>query len=839
MSIVITGFRVSDRIHGSSDTTPYLADNRNSRPTIEVDFRVENFVLATTNDPDTGIILEKNPPIEKINTFPSIRHLYTNKTDGFANFKVGDELTLVNVAPNPTEVKTIVEIISPNLILVDSDFGGAGIMAATSVAYISDSITSAEYYYGLVDNDGSASFVSPIDGDIQRGAINNILNTNTAYQFAQLKGQKSWQFGSIEVKGDNAGTGGETGVSQAFTIKHETIISPLMLVDQYDDIKAGIKTDEYIGGNSPKYVFEVRASTELNDPSEILIAESSEILGNVGGFGENLNGGEPLYSLENLQYKRLDDTINSSLELTSNETKIQFDLVNTENAPFSSSNTKFIAGFNYAPADQDQYRNNALANSNTMGYNFLFDDVVSTLGQASGTPEQDGTDQSIIKSLVITFVNATRVSVEIRIEIAAAALARIAANPTQRFMMYIETANHTLTRANSDKEQILIDANDFYIDNSDPNLFLITQRFLEHPFSDLDTESTEFPDARIVDDLLGFANISFDRNTRESDDIIFTGISGQVIAQKNTGASFILDSRTFGLSNLKIVTDPTYGGVPNPDINSDRGFKTPADDNRANIKFYRRYASDAAGFFEYRFQFPFIIRWEDFVSLPTANDDMFDPTEPNDGLNQDWPRIDTFADWIINYRTSISITKNGNPLTYTTDKRVWTYTYDEGLEWSGNVLRTYDENDNLIASSGSPVVIKYADGRVEAEFNFVGATTPSISDLVIVLKIDVFEEGTFKGTYWLSSAYDAHPSTWWYSVDSSNRVVITNPSANKFIGEAKLSGAKLPKKPRFKITPRIYDIREAEPPGPPDVPKLMEDGTPKLMDGSSDFKLME
>lgn len=839
MSIVITGFRVSDRIHGSSDTTPYLADNRNSRPTIEVDFRVENFVLATTNDPDTGIILEKNPPIEKINTFPSIRHLYTNKTDGFANFKVGDELTLVNVSPNPTEVKTIVEIISPNLILVDSDFGGAGIMGATSVAYISDSITSAEYYYGLVDNDGSASFVSPIDGDIQRGAINNILNTNTAYQFAQLKGQKSWQFGSIEVKGDNAGTGGETGVSQAFTIKHETIISPLMLVDQYDDIKAGIKTDEYIGGNSPKYVFEVRASTELNDPSEILIAESSEILGNVGGFGENLNGGEPLYSLENLQYKRLDDTINSSLELTSNETKIQFDLVNTENAPFSSSNTKFIAGFNYAPADQDQYRNNALANANTMGYNFLFDDVVSTLGAASGTPEQDGTDQSIIKSLIVTFVDATRVSVEIRIEIAAAALARIAANPTQRFMMYIETANHTLTRANSDKEQILIDANDFYIDNSDPNLFLITQRFLEHPFSDLDTESTEFPDARIVDDLLGFANISFDRNTRESDDIIFTGISGQVIAQKNTGASFILDSRTFGLSNLKIVTDPTYGGVPNPDINSDRGFKTPADDNRANIKFYRRYASDAAGFFEYRFQFPFIIRWEDFVSLPTANDDMFDPTEPNDGLNQDWPRIDTFADWIINYRTSVSITKNGNPLTYTTDKRVWTYTYDEGLEWSGNVLRTYDENNNLIASSGSPVVIKYADGRVEAEFNFVGATTPSISDLVIVLKIDVFEEGTFKGTYWLSSAYDAHPSTWWYSVDSSNRVVITNPSANKFIGEAKLSGAKLPKKPRFKITPRIYDIREAEPPGPPDVPKLMEDGTPKLMDGSSDFKLME
>jgi len=835
MSITITGFRVSDSIHGSGDATPYLADNRNSIVTIEIDYRAENFVLATTNDPATGIILEKNPPIEKINTFPSIRHLYTNKTDGFINFKVGDELTLVNVAPNPTEVKTIVEIISPNLILVDSDFTGAGIMGATSVAYISDAISTTELSFGFVDNEASINFTSPVDGEEQRATISGVSNSNTSYQLAQLLGAKSWQFGSIEVKGDNAGTGGEPGVSQGFTVKHETIISPLVLVDQYDDIKAGIQTTEYIGGNSPKYVFEVRASTELNDPSQTLIAESSEILGNVGGFGENLNGGPPKYSIENLQYKRADNTLNESLQLTEAETKIQFDLVNTENEPFSSSNTKFIAGFNYAPADKAQYRDNALANAQTMEYNFIFDNVLSVLDETSGTPRNG----DVIKSLTVSQVSASRVSVEILVEMSADVVSRISANPTKRFMVYIETANHNLTRANSDKEQVLIDANDFYIDNSDPDMFVMDQQFLEHPSSDLDTEGVVFPDARIVDDLLGFNNISFDRNTREDDEIIFTGITGQIIAKKSTGASFILDSRTFELSNLKIVTDPTYGGVPNPDINSDRGFKTPADENRANIKFYRRYSADAAGFFEYRFQFPFIIRWEDFVSLPTASDDMFDPNEENDGLNQNWPRIDTFTDWDIYFKSNISVTKNGNPLSYPTESRVWTYTYDEGPEWSGNVLRTYDENDNLIASSGSPVVIKYDDGRIEAEFNFIGATTPVINDLVIVLKIDVFEEGTFKGTYWLSSAYDAHPSTWWYSIDGSNRVVITNPSADKFIGEAKLSGAKLPKKPSFKITPRIYDTRAAEPPGPPDVPKLMEDGTNKIMDGSNDFKLME
>jgi hypothetical protein len=835
MSIVISDFRVSDPIHGLSDTTKYLADNRNATVTIEIDFRIENFVLATTNDPNTGVILEKNPPIEKINTFPSIRHLYTNKTDGFADFKAGDELTVRNISPFPTEIKTIVEVISPNLVLVDSDFGGAGIMGAESVAYISDAISTAELSFGLVDNEASISFVSPVDGEEQRARAVDVSNSNLSYQFAELLGSKSWQFGSIEVKGDNAGTGGETDVSQGFTVRHETIISPLMLIDQYDDIKAYIQTEEYIGGNSPKYVFEVRAATQSNDPSQTLIAESSEILGNVGGFGENLNGGTPKYSIENLQYKRADNTLNDSLQLTEAETKIQFDIVNAENAPFSSSNTKFIAGFNYAPADKAQYRDNALANANDIEYNFIFDNVLSVLGEASGTPRNG----NVIKSLTVAQFSTSRVSVEILVEMSADVVSRISANPTQRFMIYIETANHSLTRANSDKEQVLIDANDFYLDNSDPDLFVMDQQFLEHPSSDLDTEGVTFPDARIVDDLLGFNNISFDRNARETDEIVFTGITGQIIARKSTGASFILDSRTFGLSNLKIVTDPIYGGVPNPDINSDRGFKTPADENRANIKFYRRYSADAAGFFEYRFQFPFIIRWEDFVSLPTANDDMFDPNEESDGLNQNWPRIDTFTDWNIYFKSNISVTKNGNPLSYPVESRVWTYTYDEGPEWSGNVLRTYDENDNLIASSGSPVIIKYADGRIEAEFNFIGATTPVINDLVIVLKIDVFEEGTFKGTYWLSSAYDAHASTWWKSIDSSNRVVITNPSANKFIGEAKLIGARLPNKPQFKITPRIYDLRAAEPPGPPDVPKLMEDGTPKIMDGSSNFKLME
>jgi hypothetical protein len=848
MSIIIESTESYDLLSGVGDKSAFPAMNTASVQTFVTEFRLETYMMPETVDTSSSEIFIF---VEPLSTFTGKvrddRAIYTNESAGFNenDWHVGDTWVIDGMTiPANNATGTILEISADRqTIITDYNFTVPEVLPVDGYLANTTPVSSMEYMFNLIDNESSPTFVSPIDGETQRAITANLdySDTSTGHVMV-MQGKKSWQFGTITVYGNGTGQGNPaliSGVIQAFKVVHEVLISPLVLVGEWSDVTARIAPERLAGINSFKYINSIGLSINANNPNDMTVVEVLDVDGSTGWFEENLNGGPKKYSVENVLYKRLDNTLNESLQLTTVETKVQFDLVNTENAPFSDNNTKFIVGFNYAPADEAQYRGNALANAQTQEYNFIYDNVLTTLGQASGTPRQDGTDLSVIKSLTVTYDSTSRVNVEVIIEMSSAVVSRISANPTQRFMLYIEASDHTLTRANSDKEQTFIDTNVFYVDNSDPTMFAMDQQFLEHPSSDLDTEGVAFPDARIVDDLLGFNNISFDKATRETDDIIFTGISGQIIAKKSTGAAFILDSRSFGLSNLKIVTDAVYGGVPNPEIEADRGFKTPADSNRANIKFFRRYAADSGAIKEYRFQYPFIIRWEDFVYLPTASDDMFDPTEPNDGLNQDWVRIDAFSDWNIYFKTSLSVTKNGNPLTYEQESRIWTYDYDLGPEWSGNVLRTYDENDNLLTSGGSPIVIKYADGRIEAEFNFIGATTPSISDLVIVLKIDVYEEGTFKGTYWISSAYDASPSTWWYSVDTSNRVVITNPSLNKFIGEAKLSGAKLPKKPQFKITPRIYDIRAAEPPGPPDVPKLMEDGTPKIMDGSNDFKLME
>jgi hypothetical protein len=137
--------------------------------------------------------------------------------------------------------------------------------------------------------------------------------------------------------------------------------------------------------------------------------------------------------------------------------------------------------------------------------------------------------------------------------------------------------------------------------------------------------------------------------------------------------------------------------------------------------------------------------------------------------------------------------------------------------------------------------ITYADGKLQANFTFIGATVPSLSDLVIDFHMYVFEQGTFKSIYTLSSAYDAHVNTLFKSIDTSNRTVITNPSGAIFRGEALTDGIKIETlgKLQMQVTALIYDKRAPLPPPPPAIPKIKEGGAYKLKEGNNGFKIKE
>jgi len=165
--------------------------------------------------------------------------------------------------------------------------------------------------------------------------------------------------------------------------------------------------------------------------------------------------------------------------------------------------------------------------------------------------------------------------------------------------------------------------------------------------------------------------------------------------------------------------------------------------------------------------------------------------------------------------------------------------YNVGDEWDTEQVKTFDENDVELVDGGEKFIIKYDNGRVEINMTYIGtAPNPLLSELTGVMKLDVFEEGTFKNTYWFYSDYDAPPDTWWKGIDATNRVIITNPSGNIFRLEGLIIGDLLPDKLEFKITGRLYDNR-APAPFPPAGAKLKEDGTPKQKEASTVFKRVE
>jgi hypothetical protein len=105
---------------------------------------------------------------------------------------------------------------------------------------------------------------------------------------------------------------------------------------------------------------------------------------------------------------------------------------------------------------------------------------------------------------------------------------------------------------------------------------------------------------------------------------------------------------------------------------------------------------------------------------------------------------------------------------------------------------------------------------------------PALGDLVMVLMINVFERDNSRSQYRISSLYDnTTTDNVWIGLAGILKATKTNPSGTIFRVSAELRAALLSRDQSFKISWRFYDTR-------PDlgVPfgKLMEDGTPKLME---------
>ena len=838
-----------DHINGSLDKTNFTAANRNSIQFIDIHVRFEKILMPGSRSSSDFPAYFIQTKVNSVFTGRPQRSdsIHTNKAEGF-QAKVGDTY-VISGSDTSDGTGTILQILdNGHTLIVDQNYASLETFQLESAYFaITTPQTASEIKFNWIENQEPENYLSKTDGDEQRSTVGGLDYTDTVTShIADMLGNKSWQSGSITVKGNGSGLGNSglaAGVVQAFIITHEVIFGPLSLPDEWDDDRAGIQPTRFLNGNALKYIASISLSVQENNPNDITVNESTELLGNTGGFGENLNGKPNYYSFSTPVYTRLDSTVNPSLELTTNKTKINFSIFNTEKSPFSNGDTIIIGGFNFAPSDKAQFRDIPAATSQLMEHNFIFDQVIETLGSGGvAVPRQKqlGSNLIVFDNLKSIWVNNSQIDIEIELDMHLDVVSRIGANPVQQYMLYIEVANHLLDRASTDKVQLLIDANNFYTDVSDDGMIIQDLSILRHPFSDIETETEEFADLFIEADFVGVDNFYLDKNTREADAITITGITSDIIARKNSGASFVLDtSKAKSLSAFGSINYATFGAVQDINSSDPRGFKTPVDDVRANTKINRIYdtARELLGFFDLRSTFPSRVGFNDWTVLSPVNDEFYDPSEPNKGKNQDWIRYDARADWNLFYKSTITAVKNGDIQTYSAEKQITTFNYTDGDEWTAGAITSFDENNVSIPTFG----IKYANGKLRYETTFIGSVAPAASDIVIDFHIYVLESGTLKSIYTSSSAYDNHPDTLFKSIDSSNRTVVTDQGGNLWRGEVLTDSAKMQAIPKskFVVTAILYDKRGPSPPVPPAVGKLTEGGILKRPEGNLNFKIKE
>jgi len=790
MGVLVEDIRIASEFTPST-TTDYLLGNIGDKVTIEIDFRAEDVFVTGAEEEVDRIMLAPQP--YRVNNPDSKDVIYCEDLDALTNYKVGDSIGLSITA----STYLIYEKLSDQAFKVTDNVGGAvdfyasngnnydTTLIANDYVYVKTPLTSIIYRYNFNENRSDGTFNSLIDNEVNRmvssAAVINTVATPIPLTFAS---PSTNDIGSAYVKGNGA-----TATGQRFTIVHETYITPFFTAENINDFKNNIATNQLSAESSLKYITSIDVGRNDNDPNFISTVDFAANNGNVGWFGENFNGNGTNYYIDSVVYKRLDTSIIDSVELTPNEQTVEIIVKNTVDNPFDAT-TPFTLNFSIMPDDVDDYRNNG----KTIDENFYFDRGFSLVDGATVAGKNLGTDIQIIKEVSSTLTGADEILITATLLLSTDAITDLTSRDGIEYFFWVSTQNGALDTEEADKISLRLPYKTFYIDLTDDGLLSFEDKFLRHYESDIETEGTLTPIVRTEDDVLVRSRFAIDRLTRETDEILLSSVSGSLIMIKTDGSEFVLETFSQSLNGTQVIGDSQY-----IDESSERAFKMPDNDIRKTINVKRRDDLDTADLRYYDILYPFLMRWEYWIALSGVNGDAFDTSLDNNGQNEDWQRYDTITDWDVYYRTNVSLTKNGEFLTYQNDTLLTTFDYEEDTDWDTETIVALDAD--TLTPTGSLLI---SPTRIKASKTYVGGSAPDLADVEWVVRIEVYEQGGISEIRYLSSVYDWTQYSWLESIDNSNKVVKTVLGA-VYSADFLIDASKLPQASKFKISARIYN----------------------------------
>ena len=820
MGIILDSINFSNEFE-PTDTTWLLA-NIGEKITATIDFTVR--ADAIPNGSTTTI--ECNPPGN-----PSNDYIQTVGFAGFQDFNLGDNIAIFDTFSGGTNGGgyTIVEKISASIIRVDAALASETIDSANDYIALVTPMEAIRYNWNLIGNSENPTFNSKIDNSNQELTVKNYPTGSTPVTAMGFFGDLSYQIGSATIT--RLATGTVTG-QQQFRIIHEFYITPFFLSAQYTDLQNGVAPSYFLNAECLKFIFRIEAGEDLSNPNSFQFSQTLDVSGNSGWFNESFNSGYTDYSVKSISYED-DITTNSvpGIQLSTNKTRIKIVIENTISSPFLNNNTDFTANFSYLPEFQTEYQQNG----KTVIENFYFDRGFQTVGSAAIAGDNFGTNQQVFETIEATFTSTSEIEVELLVSLSPAMITDIEARGRKAFAIWITTQNHLLATADADKVALLADVEVFYQDTTDAGLLTWANPvFLKHYETDPLTEGADTINGRIEDDILRYDQFYIDRNGREDNTINIQQTRQFLIAKNSvTGDEFILEQFFQNWNNTTLVNDGTPSGQYTTQfINfvQDRVFKMPTNDERKQIKVSRRSDLDTTDFRYYEMYYPFMMRWEDWIALLNANTNFFDASLPQNGLNQLWNRYSTFANWDIYYRNQVilnqldNVTNINSQLTYSQDKIIDSFTYLESADWINEDISSFTLTGSPLLSGGTEFIQGFEDTKIIASKEWAGAGVKpnNATEVVWVMRIEVYEQGSITDIRFISSVYDWLQFSWFKSTDLSNKLVLSE-TGGVFKAEALIDYTLIPAGTQFRISARIYDKRTAVVSG-----KLLEDGSQKF-----------
>jgi hypothetical protein len=767
MSVKINSISFDSEL--TTGTTDYLLGNVLNSVTATVQIAIGWFAFATSSSkiqfaPTSG--------------YPNPDEIIKCNSALFGEFQLGDTIEVSGTASNDGTY-TITDKISANEIRV----GTSLVNELSSVAEIvgTTPITALNYFYNLIENANAPSYISQIDGSIQKYFAFDLdaTDTSTVVNFEGI-GDKSWQSGSATIKGN-----GTDAYYQYFTITHNFLVIPYYVEGEFTDLQSGTPPYNFDNTNSLKYISSFEALYFKTDPNKKQIGSFISNNGNVGWFDENFNTDLTNYSHTAIVHKTPTNITLPSVEITENLNTFTFDVTNTTDAPFVINTTPCILGFSLL-SDESDYTDAA----KTVEENFYIDRIETVV--SNSTPTADGL---YIENVNVEFISSSVVRVTGNFKFDAGDVTYLSALSGKRYCMAFDVVDDALAIDVADRVTLLVDANDLYIDTSNDGLIVFDTDIVTMADEDeLGVATTEaFPtDAIVIRSIMAF---DYEADTT------FETITAKIIAENATGDSFDLDVFTFDLS-----TQPKVSDITQINISQARPFVPSGNSFMQNIIVKRRSDLDAGNLYYYEINFPVLFRWEYWKTLLGVNAAFYNTSLPNNGFNNLWYRYDASPFNIKGY-VSLDVINEGNPLTFEDKITLDAYNYSSSAEWIVKTVKAYDLDDNELTDGVNNYVQGFAKTKVVAVFENIN--TIDSDNVFVRFGAEVYESGGVSGLHTIDSLYPVAANEWFENTDNGGLIELVL-SGNEVTATAYLNNNNIPSNGKLTIYARIYNLGIAD-----------------------------